>query len=275
MIRLPTLTVALALGLLFPTSRAVPEFVNHGKTSGWLDVPPEAKGTKAEVTNVVYRGSSGLKVTQTYIPDYTGRYHSEFTYPNGYKRGDTKFYGFAFRLADAWEFDPPQTFNIAQWIADFGDTGCDDYSPTSMVYLRGRTLYSRVKTGQLLPGKKCPPDNNKGDCSGGKNCQNTREFALATNIDGGVWYRLTFQITWAADATGQFKTWINGTKVHEEYEIPTTLLDDKRVFSFRVGLYANGWHDDKEMYGSQSFRQVWIDEVGIGSEFKDADPDRL
>jgi len=270
-------TLTFALGLLaLPTTYAVPEFANHGTSSGWLDVKPEAQGTKSEVTNVVYRGTSGLKVTQTFIPGYQDRYHSEYVYNNGYKRGDTKFYGFAFRLSDSWEFDPPQSFNIAQFIADFGDTNCDDWSPTTMVYLRGRTLYSRIKTGQLLPGKPCPPADNKGDCSGGKNCQNTREFALKNDIDGGVWYRMTFQITWKSDATGQFKTWINGTKVHEELNVPTTLLDDNREFSFRVGLYANGWHDDNhQMKGTQGFRQVWIDEVGVGSEFKDADPDRL
>jgi hypothetical protein len=52
-------------------------------------------------------------------------------------------------------------------------------------------------------------------------------------------------------------------------------LDDGREFDFRVGLYANGWHDDGKMLGSQPFRQVWFDEIGIGSEFADADPDRL
>jgi hypothetical protein len=104
----------------------------------------------------------------------------------------------------------------------------------------------------------------------------TRAFTLQRDIKGGVWYKLTFQITWASDATGQFKTWVNGTKVHEEYNIPTTLLDDGREFSFRVGLYANGWHDDDHKnLGTQNFRQVWIDEIGVGSEFADADPDRL
>jgi hypothetical protein len=29
------------------------------------------------------------------------------------------------------------------------------------------------------------------------------------------------------------------------------------------------------MYGTQPFRQVWYDEIGIGCTFADADPDRL
>jgi hypothetical protein len=263
----------LLLTLALVTSiRATPEFANHGTISGFSTTNREAQGTISDVSNVVFRPSSAIKVTQTYISGYTGRYHSEVVYNKGYHRGDTKFYGFAFRLAEGWDFEGTQSYNLAQWIADFTDTGCDDWSPTSMVYLKGSTLYSRVKTGQLLPGKPCAA--NKNDCSGGQNCQKTREFALQSNIEGGVWYRVTFQVTWASDATGQFKTWVNGTKVHEEYNIPTTLVDDGREFSFRLGLYANGWHDESKLVGD-GFRQVWIDEVGIGSAFADGDPERL
>ena len=275
--KLQTLTPSL-LALLLPIQHvtATPEFANHGTTSGWSPSPPnpEASGTVQQVSNVVYRGTSALKMTQTYLPGYQGRYHSEAVYPNGYSRGETKFYGFAFRLSESWSFGDTQSYNIAQFIADFSDTGCDDYSPTSMIWLRGSTLYSRVKTGKLLPGSPCPADKN--DCSGGKNCQPIRQFALQSGIEAGVWYKLTMQVTWKSDATGQYKIWLNGTKVHEEYDIPTTLLDDGREFSFRVGLYANGWHDDNHQnLGSQTFRQIWIDEVGVGSAFADANPDVL
>jgi hypothetical protein len=169
-----TLTFAFAL-LTVPSVTAVPEFVNHGTTAGFKIPKPEASGTVQQVSNLYYRSPdspSALKMTQTYQgTGYDKRYHSEAYYDNGYHRGDTKFYGFAFRLSEDWQFSPAQSYNIGQWIADFGDTGCDDYSPTSMIWLNGTTLYSRVKTGQLLPGKPCPPENNKGDCSGGKNCQ--------------------------------------------------------------------------------------------------------
>jgi hypothetical protein len=256
-----TTTLSLTLSLLLPIlTTATPEFANHGTLSGWTRPKPEADGTVSEVTNVVYRGTTALKMTQTYKPGYTGRYHSEVVYKNGYKRGDTKFYGFAFRLSESWDFINDQSYNIAQWIADFTNTGCDDWSPTSMVYLRGSTLYSRIKTGRLLAGQACQ--------------QNTRQFALKTGIVPGQWYKLTFQVRWESEATGQFKVWVNGEKVHEEYDIATTLLDDRRQFDFRVGLYANGWHDSG-FEGGNPFRQVWIDEVGVGSAFIDADPDRL
>lgn len=126
-----------------------------------------------------------------------------------------------------------------------------------MVYLRGNTLFSRVKTGQLLPGKECS--------------QKTREFELQKGIEAGVWYKTVIQASWKSDNTGFFNAWINGTQVHAESNIATTLLDDKREFSFRIGLYANGWHDEHKLVGSGS-RSVWIDEVAVGDAKEDVEP---
>ncbi|KAF2735363.1 hypothetical protein EJ04DRAFT_600930 [Polyplosphaeria fusca] len=265
--------------LCIPSSHATPEFATHGKLSDWPSpqVAPEHNGVVSEATNGVFypnKPSPGLKFEQTYDPNYHLRYHAERSYPEGYRRGQTKFYGFAFRLAQDWEFEPAQSYNIAQFIADFKDTGCgEDYMPSTMVWVSGRTLYTRRKLGQLLSGKACadPKDN----CGGGKNCQQNFPIALFNNLEGGIWYKVTAQITWASDNTGQFKWWVNGDKVWDNRTLPTTVLDDGRPFQFRVGLYANGWYDDKRNKGSQDRRQVWIDEIGIGSEFADADPDRL
>lgn len=67
--------------------------------------------------------------------------------------------------------------------------------------------------------------------------------------------------------------WFDGNKVYEHYNIATRTNDDA-VFAFRVGLYANGWHDDKKMVGNQGVRQVWYDEVAVGTTFADVDPDQ-
>lgn len=252
------LAAALSL-LLLHTAYAVPEFANHGTLSGWARTITEADGKVTEVSDTKYRGDTALEMTQTYKPSHKGRYHSEVVYKNGYQRGDEKYYGFAFRLADDWEFINRQSYNIAQWIADFKDTGCDDWSPTSMVYLKGNTLYSRIKTGTL----------RKGQCK-----QDTREFSLKTGIVPGKWYRLTFHVKWESDETGQFEAWIDGNQVHEEHNIPTTFLDDHQTFDFRVGLYANGWYD-KGFEGGQKTRKIWIDEVSVGSELIDAEAEKF
>jgi hypothetical protein len=88
-------TAVLAFGL---TTQATQIFRNTGTRSGWDSINEEHSGSVQQVTNLVYEGSTALKMTQIYDPSYTGRYHSEVTKNNVYKRGDTGFYGFAFRL---------------------------------------------------------------------------------------------------------------------------------------------------------------------------------
>jgi hypothetical protein len=65
--------------------------------------------------------------------------------------------------------------------------------------------------------------------------------------------------------------WFDGVKVVEIYNVPT-MINDGRAFDFHIGLYANGWHDDGGMKGTQGTRQVWYDEISVGTTFADADP---
>lgn len=226
-------------------------FHNTGTTTGWDFINQEHQGTVTQVTNVVYKGTTAIKCVQIYDPNYTGRYHSEVVKNNVYSRGDDGFYGFAFRLQSDWEFDN-QNYNIAQFIADFSDTGCDDFSPTSMVWINGNQLKTRVKYGTIC-------------------AQHVTTFSESATVSAGVWHRVVIQASWRSDNTGFYKLWFDGTKILEHYNIATT-LDDPRAFQFRVGLYANSWHDDHRMVGSQGTRQVWYDQIGAGSTFADADP---
>lgn len=243
-----------ALLALSLTAQATQIFSNTGTTSGWDSTNKEHSGTVQQVTNVVYQGPTALKMTQIYDSSYTGRYHSEVVKNNVYKRGDTGFYGFAFRLQENWQFSPAQSYNIAQFIADFSDTNCDDYMPSSMVWLVGDQLYTRVKQGSI--------------CS-----QKTVTFPSLATISAGVWHKVEIQATWKSDGTGQYKLWLDGNKLLDKRDIATT-IDDDRAFQFRVGLYANGWHDDKGMKGTQGTRSVWYDEIAAGTVFADADPDQ-
>jgi hypothetical protein len=88
-------TALLAFGL---TVRATQSFSNTGTTSGWDFTSAEHSGSVQQESNVVYKGTTALKMTQVYDASYTGRYHSEVFKYAVYKRGDTGFYGFAFRL---------------------------------------------------------------------------------------------------------------------------------------------------------------------------------
>ncbi len=226
-------------------------FHNAGTLSGFSSTNAEHNGSITQVSNVTYSGTTAIKAMQIYDPNYTGRYHSEAVVNDIYNRGDTGFYGFAFRLQADWEFDP-QNYNIAQFIADFTDTGCDDWMPSTMIWVNGSSLDTRVKTGT--------PCN-----------QSITSFNGIAQVTAGVWHRVELQVDWQSNSTGYFKVWYDGSKVLERYDIATTVADD-RAFQFRVGLYANSWHDDGHMVGNQGTRQVWYDQVGVGTTFADADP---
>src|SRR6188474_2482554 len=73
-------------------------FQNPGTVVGWDAVLREHAGSIFDVTNVVYDAPTAIKATQVYDPAYQGRYHSEVVKEDVYRRGDTGFYGFAFRL---------------------------------------------------------------------------------------------------------------------------------------------------------------------------------
>ncbi|KAK8001209.1 hypothetical protein PG991_013431 [Apiospora marii] len=251
----------LAFTLAFDAAAATQSFANRGTTSGWDSFNHENKGTVQEVTNVVYpditNQGTALKMTQIYDPNWNGRYHSEAVKYNVYKKGDTGFYGFAFRLQDSWEFTPKLSFNLAQFIADFTSLGCTEtYMPSTMVWLEGDQLQARVKHGDVCP----------------QSAQQTTPFRNLATVTPGVWHRVEIQASWRSDNTGYFKLWFDGNKVSETFDIPTTVTDG-RAFQFRVGLYANGWHD-KGYSGNQATRQVWYDQVAVGTDFADAAPDK-
>ncbi|KAM4060476.1 polysaccharide lyase domain-containing protein [Hirsutella rhossiliensis] len=259
MVALNPLVAAAVLALLAtPRAQGARTFSNSGTLNGWDFVRREHQGTVTQVDNVSYKaGGTALKMTQRYDANYRGRFHSEVDHNYGYRRGDDLFYGFAFRLSDSWQFQD-QSYNIAQFIANRPGAGCggDDWMPSAMLWIQGNQLASRIVSGHYRQpdcGRKVDPLPN-----------------LAV-VEAGKWHRVVVQARWASDSSGFYKIWFDGKKVLDRRGVATT-LDDDSVFQFRVGLYANGWHDDGHIKGSQDFRQVWFDEVAIGTEFKDADP---
>ncbi|KAG8425093.1 hypothetical protein J3458_001833 [Metarhizium acridum] len=74
------------------------------------------------------------------------------------------------------------------------------------------------------------------------------------------------QVKWASDGSGFFKIWLDENKVVERYNTATA-IDVDSVFQFR--LARRGY-----MKGKQGFRQIWYDEIAMGTEFKDVDPDQ-
>ncbi|PLN85834.1 hypothetical protein BDW42DRAFT_160121 [Aspergillus taichungensis] len=242
-----TLLPACIAGLLLlarPAQAGV-AFKNLGTNKGWDGENEENKGSVEVDTKIFYSKPSSLKMTQVFDADYDGRYHSEVFKENVYKRGDSGAYGFRFRLDESWEFSDDQSYNLAQFIADFSSSGCDDYMPTTMVGLKGSKLYTRIKSGSACD-------------------QDLKSFDDLPEVTAGEWHQIILQADWRNDDTGSYVVYYDGRKVVDAQNLPTT-VDEESAFQFRVGLYASGWHDDKGMKGSQGTRTVWFDDIAIGS----------
>lgn len=232
-------------------------FSNHGTTSGWSAsyIDAGCGGTIEQVTNVVKEGSTALKFTHTHNPNYHGLYHSEVHAYHGYSQGQDRFYGFWFRLSETWEFTPNEGFNIAQFIANFPGT-CDEWMPSTMVWISGNQLWTRRKHGSLCPSSS----------------QQVENINTGATVTAGVWHKVVIQAKWESGNTGYFKLWFDGQKKVDERYVATT-IQENGDFQFRVGLYANGWSNGN-FKGNQPFRQIWFDEIGFGTTFADADPDQ-
>jgi len=242
-----------ALGLTASPGRAAVLFHNTGTTSGWNLVFVEHRGSVAQVDSPAFKGSTAIRVTQVFDPAYTGRYHSEVVRGDGYKPGQMRFYGFALYIPSNWQ-SVSQGFNIAQFIADFGDTGCDDFMPSTMMWFTGSSLSTRVKQGSI--------------CN-----QSIRTFSNFASLTYGQWHRIEIQANWQSNSSGYLKVWVDGAKRLEQFGLATTISDPaNRTFSFRVGMYANSWHDQGRMVGTQGTRTLYYDQIGIGTAFGDADP---
>lgn len=245
---IPLLFVLFALLAIVRTEQI---FTNRGTLDGWGGIQTEHKGEIREVTDVFFDQPPALVMTQTFDASYSGRYHSEVRVLNAYRHGDRRFYGFAFRLPPNWQFEPPQSYDLAQFIAPFDK--CDSYMPTTMFWLYGRQLFTRLKFGSV--------------CN-----QTTRNLPLNATAEADQWHKVIIEATWKSDTTGSLRLWFDGEQVLDERDVATTVAEDV-PFQFRVGLYANGWYDDGGMKGSQGYREVFYDKIAIATTKDEADPD--
>src|SRR5579885_3762359 len=79
-------------------------FQNNGTKEGWPNYPqtPQAHGTITDVSSPTFHSTSSIKFTQTWIPNYTGRYHSEVDYQATQFTGTTRYYGTTLFLPANW-----------------------------------------------------------------------------------------------------------------------------------------------------------------------------
>ena len=270
--KLALIVGATTLAVTVPATAWVNYFHNSGTAySGWDGTSVDHWGSIGDSSSAIYRGTSSIKATQVYDGNYHDRYHAEKVKRNGYQQGDMAFYGFAFRLQSDWQFQN-QGYVIQQFIADYTNVGghCDDWMPTSMIWIYGHELHTRVKAGSNC-NQVANPSNSLNTGGGGWVIPTTLGGGSPLWVSAGVWHTVEIQAYWTSGTNGYYKIWYDGVKLFERYNIATT-TNDYQPFEFHVGLYANGWHDDGYMAGSQGTRSIWYDQIGIGGTFADANP---
>ncbi|KAK3395120.1 polysaccharide lyase [Podospora didyma] len=238
------------------TSYAYQIFSNRGTLGGWTAGTRAEHNGKVEQVNTASPWSpTSLRMTQVYdySPSYkNGRYHSEARVASGYRYGDTRYYGFAFRLAPNWQFTE-QSYTLAQFIGNFNGQCGEGYMPSTMIWIVGNRLYTRRKWGSVCD-------------------QHSTTITTSVTVEPGKWHRIVIQALWTNDNGGFLKMWYNDKQVVDRPNVPTTVKEAGPAFEFRVGLYANGWHDDHPMKGNQATRQVWYSKIAIGTTMGDVDP---
>lgn len=123
-----------------------------------------------------------------------------------------------------------------------------------MVWVQGNQLYSNVHVGDLC------------DASG------KTIFGNLAAISPGVWHTAVLYADWQSDDTGSYKIWFDGVAVLDKKNMTTTKTTDAG-FEFHAGLDCNGWFDGNWDESGQDFKQIWIDNVAIATDFAGANPE--
>ncbi|MEV6211186.1 heparin lyase I family protein [Kitasatospora sp. NPDC051914] len=244
---LGTVTAAVVLVATAVPGQASITFQNAGTLAGWDSVGREHLGTVDQVAAPALAGSEALKFTQTYDPAWTGRYHSEVTRKGVAQRGTHRYYSYAFRLSDDWEF-AWNSGSVMQMITVF--KGCSNWVPTFMDAVENDDFLLHLRTGDL-----CAPTTTK--------------FRVA-KLERGKWYRVVHDITFASDNTGRYRVFLNGTQVFSRTGRPNMVASDSPM-DWRVGLYMGSWAKDARGFqGTQKTKTAYIDQARVSSTWAEA-----
>jgi len=228
------LLVALLLVATASFSYGTVFFQNDGNKEGWPNFPqtPQAKGTINDVTSPSFQGNNAINFTQTWIPNYTGRYHSEVVFQNIQKTGDDRFYGLSVLFPQPWN-TADSKICIQQWAGD---------GPWILMELRGTELVF------------------------------VRHALGVTNITGpmplGQWNRIVTHLR--ATKNGILEVWVNGVKKFSlagDFTVPSASGQAR----WSAGEYVTGWTGVMTK-PNPSFRQLFEDHYRVTSTEMEAEP---
>ncbi|HTX20399.1 MAG TPA: heparin lyase I family protein, partial [Candidatus Aquilonibacter sp.] len=229
----------LAAWLLFPicqNSRAqIIYFQNDGNKEGWPNYPqtPEADGTINDVANPVYQGTTAIQFTQTWLTNYTGRYHSEVDYQNTQGVGDDRYYRITLFLPTNWIYTNSNVC-IQQWAGS---------GPWLIMEIRGNDLVmlphiTGIQTLQTMPL--------------------------------GQWTRIVTHLN-TSSSNGLFQVWVNGIqRLNLTGNFSPTNAGSTEV-RWSTGAYVTGWYGVTNAAPNPSFIELYGDNYRITDDFTDAD----
>lgn len=196
------LAAALVLGWC-SFAQATVVFQNDGTCENWPNYPqtPQAQGTISDITSPTYVGPTAIKFTQTWIPNYSGRYHSEVVYFNSQQTGDDRYYGLCVYLPANWPY-ANDNISIQQWAGD---------GPWIIMEVRGSNLV-------VLP--------------------HVTGITTIAPMPVGQWVRIVTRLR--STSNGLFEVWVDGARkisISGDYT-PNSASGQVR---WSCGEYVTGW----------------------------------
>lgn len=215
-------------------------FQNNGTKEGWPNFPqtPQAKGTITDVTTPTFHSTSAIQFTQTFVNNYTGRYHSEVDIEGAQQTNQDRYYGMTFYLPADWQYATDQV-NVQQWAGT------------------GPWIIMRIDGPDMLVLFDHLPDGY------------FAETHFLSNVPKGTWVRIVTHIK-SAPSGGIFEVWVNGTKVLSH----TGNLDapgNGGAIRWSTGCYVSGWFQKSSPQGP-STRLVYGTHYRVATTYDLAEP---
>jgi hypothetical protein len=227
--------VAALLGLATAPARAAVTFQSTGAKAGWTSIGIQHKGRVDEVATPTYKGSTALRMEQTF--EGLSGYHSEVRLHEAQgPQGSEAYYGMALYLPPNWIFHP-QNVTFQQWAR--GDVFA---SPWVLMYVEN----DEIKVGG----------------SGGVR-------GVIAKITGmqGKWIRVVTHIK-HHDSNGLFEVWVNGVKGFTQggdvSPAPTAPI------RWSVGMYCTRWREEQPR--GLNPMVLFHDHQRVATTLEEADP---
>jgi hypothetical protein len=177
-------------------------FQNAGTTSGWDHVYTQKQGTLTQVSSPVYRGTSALRMTQSYLSSDGLNYHAEVVERYTARTDEDRYFGQAIMLPGDWVWHN-QNVTFQQWAPD------DNSGPWLLMFVQNDRLMA-----------------------GGRGFS-VKDFGP---IPRGNWVRIVTRIK--QSTSGIFEVWVDGVK---RGSVTGDLTVSGGSIRWSSGIYCTRW----------------------------------